>query len=165
MMSELGIIAKWSQDEMGSVKEVNIRKMTEVDIKPIITLEKRITGKLRPNTWEAEIRHYLGDPESICLVAVVDGEVIGFMIGSIHAWLFGVENGGWIEVLGVDPGHTAKGIGKKLGDHLLKEFKNRGVKVVHTSVDWFRSTDLLEFFKTLGMEKSDFITLRKDLID
>ncbi|MFW9856469.1 MAG: GNAT family N-acetyltransferase [Candidatus Thorarchaeota archaeon] len=152
---------------MDLTKEVKIRKMTETDIIPIATLERRIAGISRPNTWEAEIRHYLGDPESICLVAVVDGkgtdEVVGFMIGSIHAWLFGVERGGWIEVLGVDPEHTAKGIGKRLGEEMFKEFKQREVKVVHTSVDWFRSTDILEFFKTLGMEKSDFITLRKDL--
>jgi GNAT superfamily N-acetyltransferase len=80
----------------------------------------------------------------------------------VHPWLFGIENGGWIEILGVDPSHTAKGVGKKLGEKLLEEFKSQEVKTVYTSVKW-TSSDLLEFFRTLKMTKSNFITLMKEL--
>jgi GNAT superfamily N-acetyltransferase len=140
---------------------IHIRQMREEDISAIIALDEKISGYTRPEMWTSEIRHYLKN-KSICLVAEIETQVVGFMIGTVHSWLFGIENGGWIEILGVDPLHTAKGVGKKLGDKLLEEFKTQKVKVVYTSVKW-TSSDLLEFFRTLEMTKSNFITLMKEL--
>jgi GNAT superfamily N-acetyltransferase len=142
-------------------KEIIIRKMKESDINSIIALDEIISGESRPRMWISELHHYLKN-NSVSLVAEIQEQVIGFMIGTIHPWLFGIENGGWIEILGVDPKHTAKGVGKKLGEMLLQDFKSRGIKVVHTTVEW-TSSDLLEFFHTLGMTKSDYITLMKEL--
>lgn len=139
-----------------------VRKMEEKDITAVIAIDKEISADYRPDIWKSEMHHYLSKPESICLVAEISGEILGFMIGAVHPWLFGVEKGGWIEILGVHPKHTGKGVGKKLGERLLEEFKSRGIKIVHTAVDW-TSSDLLEFFKTLGMTKSGLITLMKEL--
>ncbi|MFX1532987.1 MAG: GNAT family N-acetyltransferase [Promethearchaeota archaeon] len=148
---------------MNSINEVIlIRKMEEKDLSSIISIDKKISTYDRPDMWNSELIHYLNKPESICLVAELQGQVIGFMIGAIHPWLFGVANGGWIEILGVHPTHTGKGVGKKLGEWLFKEFKTQGIKVVHTAVDW-TSSDLLEFFKALKMTKSGLITLMKEL--
>ena len=140
--------------------QFNIRELDKTDISVIIHLDEKITGLHRPEMWQSEIQHYLKS-NSIYLVAEIQDQVIGFMIGTIHPWLFGIENGGWIEVFGVHPDHTAKGIGKKMGYRLLDEFKIHGVTVVHTCVEW-SSTDLLEFFKTLGMTNSEYITLVKE---
>jgi GNAT superfamily N-acetyltransferase len=140
---------------------IHIREMREEDISEIIDLDKKISGFNRPEMWRSEVQHYLKN-NSICLVAEIQGQVVGFMIGTVHPWLFGIENGGWIEILGVDPSHTAKGVGKNLGEKLLAEFKSQEVKVVYTSVKW-TSSDLLEFFRTLEMTKSNFITLMKEL--
>lgn len=142
-------------------ENIHVRRMDEADITSIISLDEKISGIHRPDMWKSEIQHYLSK-QSICLVAEIQEQVIGFMIGTIHPWLFGIEKSGWIEVLGVDPVHTAKGIGKKLGIRILEEFKVLNIDIVHTCVDW-KSTDLLEFFKTLGMTKSEFITLEKEL--
>ncbi len=146
---------------MNSQEEFTIRQLKESDISSIALLDELISGMSRPEMWKSEIQHYLKN-NSIGLVAVIQEQVIGFMIGTIHPWLFGIENGGWIEILGVDPKHTAKGVGKKLGEKLLEDFKSRGIKVVHTTVEW-TSSDLLEFFNALGMTKSDYITLMKKL--
>ncbi|MHA1543083.1 MAG: GNAT family N-acetyltransferase [Candidatus Hodarchaeales archaeon] len=140
---------------------INIRELNETDISVIALLDEKITGTPRPEMWNKEIMHYLKS-NSICLVAEVQDQVMGFMIGTVRPWLFGIECGGWIEVFGVHPEHTAKGIGKKLGVRLFDEFKRRKVKEVHTCVEW-GSTDLLEFFKTLGMTNSEYITLMKEL--
>ncbi|MCK5343377.1 MAG: GNAT family N-acetyltransferase [Candidatus Heimdallarchaeota archaeon] len=146
---------------MNPREEITIRKLKESDIASIASLDELISGISRPEMWKSDIQHYLKN-NSIGLVAEIQEQVIGFMIGTIHPWLFGIENGGWIEILGVDPKHTAKGVGKKLGEKLLEAFKSRGIKVVHTTVEW-TSSDLLEFFHTLGMTKSDYITLMKEL--
>jgi ribosomal protein S18 acetylase RimI-like enzyme len=148
--------------KLSSEVTILIRKMEEEDISSLISLDERISGSYRPDMWKSEINHYLSRSESICLIAEIHNQVVGFMIGTIHSWLFGIENGGWIEILGVDPAHTAKGIGKKLGTTLFDEFRTRGINNVHASVDW-KASDLLEFFKTLGMTKSEFITLIKEL--
>jgi len=146
---------------MSTTEDIIIRKMKESDIDPIIQMDKRISGIFRPIMWKSEIKHYLKN-NSISLVAEIQGQVVGFMIGTVHPWLFGIENGGWIEVLGVHPDHTAKGVGKKLGNRLFTEFKSQDVKIVYTCVEW-TSSDLLEFFRTLEMTKSNFITLMKEL--
>lgn len=149
--------------EMNSTSNsVVIRKMEEKDISSIIKINEQLSSQSRPAMWKSEVQHYLSRPKSICLVAEIEEHVVGFMMATIHPLLFGVENGGWIEILGVNPAHTAKGVGKMLGERLLEDFKSRGIKIVHTTVDW-TSSDLLEFFKTLGMTKSGFITLMKEL--
>jgi GNAT superfamily N-acetyltransferase len=143
-------------------EEILVREMIESDIEFLANIDRDISEEYRPEIWKSEMHYYLGKPESICLVAEAQGRVIGFMIGTIHPWLFGIEKAGWIEILGVDPVHRGKGIGKKLGETLFDNFKSKGVKMVHTAVNW-TSGDLLEFFKTLGMDRSGLITLMKGL--
>ncbi|MHA2225021.1 MAG: N-acetyltransferase family protein [Candidatus Hodarchaeales archaeon] len=142
-------------------KKIRIRVMEEADIPSIIILDEKISGFQRPEMWKSELQHYLKN-NSICLVAEIQEQVVGFMIGTVHPWLFGIENGGWIEVLGVHPAHTAKGVGKKLGNKLLEKFRALNVIDVYTCVEW-TSSDLLEFFRALEMTKSNFITLMKKL--
>ena len=55
-----------------------------------------------------------------------------------------------------------QGIGRGLAKEIFKDYKEKGVTDVFTSVSW-DSTDLLSFFKTLGFDRSNFINLRKTL--
>jgi hypothetical protein len=52
-----------------------------------------------------------------------------------------------------------KGIGKILGETLIKYFNDGGVKEVYTTVEW-DSGDLISFFKSIGFDKSSFINLK-----
>lgn len=94
------------------------------------------------------------------MVAEEDGEVLGFIIGCIKEWGFGVERSGWIEMIEVDPERMGKGVGKALGEALFSVFKEEGIKEVYTSVKW-DSGDLISFFKSIGFDKSGFINLQK----
>ena len=93
-----------------------------------------------------------------CLVAEKNGKVAGFIIGFIKEWSFGVERSGWIEMIEVDPKQMGEGIGKNLGEALIKYFKERGIKEVYTTLNW-DSGDLIAFFKSIGFDKSNFINL------
>lgn len=93
-----------------------------------------------------------------CIVAEKENKVVGFVIGGIKEWVFGVERSGWIEMIEIAPKFMGKGIGKKLGDFLIKSFKEEGIKEVYTSVKW-DSGDLISFFKSIGFDKSGFINL------
>ena len=96
------------------------------------------------------------------LVAETDGKVVGFMLGEIKAYGFGAVRSGWIEVIGVHPRHMGSGIGKKLGNELVRIFKEKEVKHIFTSVRW-DSGDLLAFFKSIGFDRSNFINLENKI--
>ena len=110
------------------------------------------------------VENYIKTSGDTSLVAEVDGEVAGFMLGEIKTYGFGVANSGWIEVIGVHPRHMGSGIGKKLGKELIKTFKKKKVKHIFTSVRW-DSGDLLAFFKSIGFDRSELINLEKKLDD
>jgi len=93
-----------------------------------------------------------------CIVAETNSKVVGFIIGAIKEWGFGVERSGWIEMIEVDPKFMGSGIGKKLGEALIKNFKDEEINEVYTSIKW-DSGDLVAFFKSIGFDKSSFINL------
>ncbi|MHA2251227.1 MAG: GNAT family N-acetyltransferase [Candidatus Kariarchaeaceae archaeon] len=145
-------------------EDVNIRWFEQNDIPSIIAIDNKISTPIAkdPSTLKTELQYYLSKPNSLCLVAEIQNQVVGFMIGAIHPWLFGINNSGWIEILGVDPAQSGKGLGKMLGEALFEEFRERGISTVHTAVNW-TSGDLMEFFKTMGMTKSELVSLMKEL--
>jgi N-acetylglutamate synthase-like GNAT family acetyltransferase len=98
------------------------------------------------------------------LVAEAEGKVVGFVIGGIKDWEFGVEKSGWLEIIGIHPKYMGQGIGRMLGKRLLEHFKNKNIKNIYTVARW-DSGDLLAFFKSIGFNRSDFINLERRLVD
>jgi ribosomal protein S18 acetylase RimI-like enzyme len=129
---------------------MRIRPIEELDIDSVVGIDEKIHGQYRPEVWERRIGYYLRrDPEG-SMVAEVDGQVIGFMLGEVRSGEFGLEEPtGWIEVLGVDPDHRGKAVGRKMADAMLEHFRARGAKSVHTLVDEGRE-ELQGFFQSLG---------------
>ncbi len=100
--------------------------------------------------------------EDICLVAELDGQIVGFMISYILSLGFGIEKSAWIATLGVKPEFMGQDIGKNLANKIFEYYKAEGIENVYTSVRW-DSPDLLSFFKTMGFDRSNFINLRKSI--
>jgi ribosomal protein S18 acetylase RimI-like enzyme len=73
---------------------------------------------------------------------------------------FGLEQSGWIEVVGVHPSQMGIGIGQALAERLFDFFRKRRVRDVYTAVRW-DAVDMLSFFKSLGFDRSTFINLIK----
>jgi N-acetylglutamate synthase-like GNAT family acetyltransferase len=90
--------------------------------------------------------------------------VVGYVIGGIKEWEFGVEKSGWLEIIGIHPKYMGQGIGRMLGKSLLDHFKAKGIKNAYTVARW-DSGDLLAFFKSIGFDRSDFINLERRLED
>jgi ribosomal protein S18 acetylase RimI-like enzyme len=142
---------------------VVIRPLEETDIGAIVAIDERIGGAYRPEVWERRIGYYVRrDPEA-SLVAEADGKVVGFMLGEVRSGEFGLEEPtGWIEVLGVDPGHRGQAIGRRLADAMLDHFRARGAKSVRTLVD--ESMDgLARFFDSLGFAPATLRAFVKSL--
>ena len=142
---------------------VQVRSLSELDLGGIVRIVERTRNRYQPDLWEDRVAYYLRrDPEG-SVVAEIDGEVVGFMLGDVRAGDFGIEEPtGWIEVLGVDPGHAGHGIGRALGEAILERYRARGVRRVRTMVEQ-SMPDVESFFRKLGFEADSLRPFVKQL--
>ncbi len=130
--------------------EVCVRGLDTIDIGAVVDIDEKIGGRYRPDVWDTRIAYYLRRDPDAALVAELDGDVVGFMLGEVRSGEFGLEEPtGWIEVLGVDPDVRGKSIGRRLAEALLAHFKTRGAVTVRTLVDE-EMKDIAGFFTSLG---------------
>ena len=143
--------------------EITVRSMKEKDINQAADIHRKVIreglGQKMNYAIEDLFKSFIKKSPKTCIVAEKNGEVAGFVIGCIKEWGFGVERSGWIEMIEVDPKFMGAGIGKKLGEALIKNFKNEKISEVYTSIKW-DSGDLVAFFKSIGFDKSSFINLK-----
>jgi ribosomal protein S18 acetylase RimI-like enzyme len=142
--------------------DITVRPMNDKDISQAVKIHKNVIreglGQGTDYTMDDLFDSSIKKSPKTCLVAEKDNVVAGFIIGGVKEWGFGVERSGWIEMIEVDPKLMGKGVGKTLGEALIKYFKDEGIKEVYTSVKW-DSGDLITFFKSIGFDKSSFINL------
>jgi ribosomal protein S18 acetylase RimI-like enzyme len=165
MHRTVGRTKLWKEASAG----VKIRPLSLDNIKDIVRIEKRIEEKLgiineeRMEYLKEATRYNIerSDP-MMSLGAELDENIVGFIIGEIKIWEFGIgEKTGWIRILGVDPDFQRRGIGRKLGEALLEHFERRGIKRVRTMAEWYTG-DLISFFKSLGFNMLNMIPLEKE---
>ena len=131
---------------------IRVRALSELDLGDIVRIAEKTRGSYQPDLWEDRVTYYLRrDPEG-SIVAESDGRVVGFMLGDVRAGEFGIEEpSGWIEVIGVDPDHGGRGVGRALGEAMLDGYRARGVSRVRTMVDE-SMPEVERFFAALGFE-------------
>ena len=145
------------------MSSIEVRGLDTADIGDIVAIDEKITQQYRPETWDVRCAYYLRRDPDAALVAVADGKVLGFMLGEVRSGEFGLEEPtGWIEVLGVDPDHQGKAIGRTLADAMLSYFKSRDAKTVRTLVDGDMA-DIAGFFGSLGFEPASLRPFVKTL--
>ncbi len=135
------------------LSEINVRPMIIEDLDAIIEIDYKVLGKLRPDYWKKKLElPNLRYPLS-CLVAEHAGKVIGFIIGEVSGWEFGVPDTiGWISTIGVDPEYQHRGVARELSQEFIKNLKAIGVSIVYTLVNW-SDWDLLKFFRAMGFTR------------
>lgn len=145
------------------MNDIIIRPMEKKDIDKATEIHNKVIREgLGQKTNYAIEDLFLSSIEktpNTCIVAEKNNILAGFIIGRIKEWGFGVERSGWIEMIEIDPKFMGEGIGKKLGEALIKKFYKEGITKVYTSVKW-DSGDLISFFKSIGFDKSGFINLK-----
>ena len=143
-------------------KGIKIRKIRAEDVSEIVAIQESILQKKVSKKWVQRIEHRFKKQEALGFVALKDGQVVGFIMGEIKGEGFGLEQSGWIEVVGVHPRQMGVGIGRILAEKLFSFFKKEGIRDIHTAVRW-DAGDMLSFFKAIGFDRSPFINLRKYL--
>jgi predicted N-acetyltransferase YhbS len=144
---------------MNSLKNVIIRTLKKDDLDAIVRIDEKVLGENRRNYWERKLEVMNNKFSQISLVAEAEGEVLGFILGDVSGWEFGVpETIGWIDTIGIDPAYQKKGLATALSRELIQNLKALGVKTIYTLVSW-NDWDLLQFFHAMGFTRGDMINL------
>jgi len=144
--------------------KLNIRPLTIEDLDAIVEIDRKVLGQARRDYWRKEMKFPTPPYPRSGLAAEFEGRVIGFILGEVSGWEFGVpETVGWISTIGVDPDYQHKGVARKLSQEFVQSFKTIGVKVVYTLVNW-SDWDLLKFYRAMGFARGgDMINLELKL--
>ena len=133
--------------------EVGIRPLTIGDLDAIVEIDQKVLGNPRRDYWKKKVE--FPDPRYplSCLVAEIEGKVIGFIVGEVSGWEFGIPDSiGWISTIGVDPGYQHRDVDRRLCEEFVKNLRVVGVSTVYTLVNW-NDWGLLKFFHAMGFTR------------
>lgn len=135
------------------LSQLNIRSLTIEDLDAIVEIDRKVLGKTRRDFWKKKIELPTPRYSVTGLVAEFEEKVIGFILGEVSEWEFGIPaTVGWISTIGVDPEFQHKGVARRLAQEFIKNLKAIGVNVVYTLVNW-SDWDLLKFFRAMGFTR------------
>ncbi len=141
---------------------ITIRRMEIGDVAQVVSIQETIIQGPVSEKWKLALSALIGWQQSRCLVAEENGPVVGFIISEVSNGAFGANRAGWLGWVGVSPKMMGQGIGRSMAKTLFEIFAKEGVENIYTAVRW-DSVDMLSFFKSLGLDRSNFINLRKKL--
>lgn len=106
--------------------------------------------------FHAVLREWMADETRCVLVAVVDGEVIGYIIGRLaeNPPVFAMRRFGYVTDICVAPQWRRMGVGRKLFAALKEWFRQQGLAVVQLNVAAFNPTSQA-FWRAMGFQ--DFL--------
>jgi predicted N-acetyltransferase YhbS len=141
------------------LEDLKIRFLSKEDLDAIVEIDESVLGERRKDYWEKKLRLMNEKPSQVSLVAEVEGKVLGFILGDVSGWEFGVPDTiGWIDTIGIDPVYQKKGLATALAHELIRRLKAIGVKTIYTLISW-NDWDLLQFFHAMGFTRGDMINL------
>lgn len=135
-----------------------IDTVTLEDVASIVRIDADASGEEKADFWYGCYTRQNADSQSTFLVAKVDGEVAGYVIGKIQAWEFGSPPCGWVEAIMVAPGFRASGIATRLFDSVVAYFLDNGIATIRTMLH-IDDHELMSFFRIQGMSAGPFIEL------
>jgi ribosomal protein S18 acetylase RimI-like enzyme len=128
---------------------MDVRSFQLSDYQPVIQLlETVLSAECYEQTMEAFARQLSWDSELV-LVASVDNEIAGIVIGTID------NNKGYYYRIAVHPEYQRQGIGKSLIRSLKQRFEQRNVQKILVTMDE-HNEPILSLYESLGYAATDF---------
>ena len=136
--------------------DIIIRRMSDADLREVKKIDQMIAGDERAISWplEAEVEWAVNRP-ALSFIAELDGKVVGFLLGDIRVSEHGTDLKGWIDMMGISPGHQRLGVGRKLVEGFCEECQRNGVRpnVIVREDD----ERLVEFWISVGFRRGKLI--------
>ncbi len=139
---------------------VPVRTVAEQDLRALIAIDRRITGRDRSVYFERKLHEALHESDvRVSLVAERDGSVAGFIMARVDLGEYGrLEPTAVLDTIGVDPDYRHQGIGQALLSQLLVNLTTLRVERVRSEIDW-RDRELLAFLDRCGFHPSQQLCL------
>jgi ribosomal protein S18 acetylase RimI-like enzyme len=134
---------------------IPVRSMREADLKALIAIDRRITGRDRSRYFERKLAEALYESDvRVSLVAEAEGRPVGFIMARVDLGEFGrVEAAAVMDTIGVDPDYAGRGVGRALLSQLLANLTTLRVDKVLTEVDW-ADRELIAYLDRCGFKPS-----------
>lgn len=115
----------------------------------VFTIDRHVGRLAKPVSYVDLIKGDISELLALGLVAEVERNVRGFILGRIgHAGETATEVG-TVAIFGVHPDYQRRSIASQLVGALLEKYRSRGIRTVHIGVDR-RDKPLLEFVEHMG---------------
>jgi ribosomal protein S18 acetylase RimI-like enzyme len=138
---------------------IEIRPFKETDEKAVIQLWKDCGLVVPVNDPVQDIRRKKGEHPELFLVALLEGKIVGAVMGGYDG------HRGAVNYLGVDPTHRRHGTGRRL----MAELEKRLAKLGCPKINLYVRTDnaqVAAFYEKFGyVENTDSISFGKRLVD
>ncbi len=157
-------------DEIRERDQADVRTLTASDLKAIVRIDRRITGRDRTPYMRRTLDAALGESDiGVSLAAYDDDHIVGFLTARVDLGDAGrVESTAVLDTLDVDPDFRRRGIGHALVSQLFVNLSGLRVDRVETSVSkadlallgffydvGFGASQRLAFVKPVGMASGD----------
>jgi len=107
-----------------TLEPVTVRSLRREDLEAIVQIDEKVLGEKRREYWERKLETMDNCASQASFVAEDEGSVVGFVLGDVSGWEFGVpDTTGWIDTIGVDPAYQNRGIARMLAQKLIDHFK------------------------------------------
>lgn len=145
------------------LKQINLRMLAPEDLPQVMAIDAKMGPHRGKEYWQKKFELAENRPPMASIVADLDGRVVGFVMGEVSGWEFGVpEDYAWLNIIGVDPDFEGMGVGRLLVEELLHQFKMIGVTTVYTVVNW-ADPKLIPFFSRMGFHRGDLVNLERKI--
>ncbi len=150
--------------------KIIIRDAQKKDIDAVVKIDTEISldwyGTVldKADYWK-ELFNYYGRREKdkrFFLVAELNDEVVGFVIGEARAWEFGSPLCGWVFAVEVSSQKRTHGVGQHLFTEICHRLNQVGVSTIRTMVD-IENKVTLSFFRSQGMRSGRNIELEMQI--
>ncbi len=134
---------------------IPVRSMKDGDLKALVAIDRRITGRDRARYFERKLEEALHESDiRVSLVAELDGVAVGFIMARVDLGEFGrSETSAILDTIGVDPDYRDRGVGRALLSQLLANLTTLRIDKVLTEVDW-ADRELMGFLDRCGFAPS-----------
>jgi ribosomal protein S18 acetylase RimI-like enzyme len=134
---------------------IPVRSLRESDLKALIAIDRRITGRDRSRYFERKLDEALHESDvRVSLVAEADGRAVGFIMARVDFGEFGrLEAAAVMDTIGIDPDYAGKGVGRALLSQLLANLMTLRVDKILTELDW-SDRELIAFLDRCGFKPS-----------